>query len=65
MAVPSGYQDAPRPAPTLGRFLWHCLAGRTQVPLSYLNVQPNWRPLLTRDDGTFDMAALIRFAMQP
>ena len=39
----------------------------TQVPLPYLNVQPNWRPAapLARAGGTFDRAALIRSAMQP
>jgi hypothetical protein len=36
-------------------------------PLSYLSVQPCWRPEapLARDDGTFDMPQLIRFAQQP
>jgi len=36
-------------------------------PLSYLSVEPAWRPSapLARDDGTFDMPQLIRFAQQP
>ena len=36
-------------------------------PLSFVNVEPGWRPTapLARDGGTFDMAQLIRFALQP
>jgi len=36
-------------------------------PLSYLSFEPAWRPSppLARDDGTFDMPQLIRFAQQP
>ena len=36
-------------------------------PLSYLRVEPNFRPIkpMARDDGSFDMAQLIRFAKQP
>ena len=36
-------------------------------PLSYLNVEPNWRPVapLAKQDGDFDMPQLIRFALQP
>jgi hypothetical protein len=36
-------------------------------PLSFLGVEPNFHPVapLARDDGSFDMAQLIRFAKQP
>jgi hypothetical protein len=36
-------------------------------PLSYLRVEPNFKPMtpIARDDGSFDMAQLLRFAKQP
>jgi hypothetical protein len=35
--------------------------------LSYLSVEPNWTPVkpMAKDDGSFDMPQLIRFAQQP
>jgi hypothetical protein len=51
-----------------GRIVAEVLLGLLALdPLSYLRVQPAWRPEapFARDDGTFDMAQLIRFALQP
>jgi hypothetical protein len=54
--------------PIGGRIVAEVLLGiLANDPLSYLSVEPNFRPAppLARDDGSFDMAQLIRFAKQP
>jgi hypothetical protein len=54
--------------PVGGRIVAEVLLGLlAHDPLSYLSVEPNWRPVapLARDDGSFDMPQLIRFAQQP
>jgi hypothetical protein len=54
--------------PVGGRIVAEVLIGLlTHDPLSFLRVEPAWRPQapLARDDGTFDMPQLIRFAQQP
>ncbi|MFP5370363.1 MAG: peroxidase family protein [Actinomycetes bacterium] len=54
--------------PVGGRIVAEVLLGLlAHDPLSYLSVEPNWRPVtpMARDDGSFDMPQLIRFAMQP
>jgi hypothetical protein len=51
--------------PVGGRIVAEVLLGiLANDPLSYLSVEPNWRPEppLARDDGSFDMPQLIRFA---
>jgi hypothetical protein len=57
-----------RLGPVGGRIVAEVLLGiLANDPLSYLSVEPNFRPAppLARDDGSFDMAQLIRFAKQP
>lgn len=54
--------------PVGGRIVAEVLLGLlAHDPLSYLSVEPNWRPVapMARDDGSFDMPQLIRFAQQP
>ena len=54
--------------PVGGRIVAEVLLGlMAHDPLSYLSVEPNWKPLdaLLDEDGEFDMPQLIRFAMQP
>ena len=54
--------------PVGGRIVAEVLLGLlAHDPLSYLGVEPNWTPVapMARDDGSFDMPQLIRFAMQP
>ena len=54
-----------RLGPVGGRIVAEVLLGiLAQDPLSYLNVEPNFRPdpALARADGTFDMPQLIRVA---
>jgi hypothetical protein len=54
--------------PVGGRIVAEVLLGLlAHDPLSYLGVEPNWTPVapMARDDGSFDMAQLLRFAMQP
>jgi len=54
--------------PVGGRIVAEVLLGiLANDPLSYLGVEPNFKPVapLALDDGTFDMAQLIRFAKQP
>ena len=54
--------------PVGGRIVAEVLLGLlAHDPLSYLSVEPNWRPVapMAKDDGTFDMPQLLRFAMQP
>jgi hypothetical protein len=57
-----------RLGPVGGRIVAEVLLGMLAMdPLSYLRVEPGWRPQapFARDDGTFDMPQLIRFAQQP
>jgi hypothetical protein len=57
-----------RLGPVGGRIVAEVLLGMLALdPLSYHRVQPGWRPQppFARDDGTFDMPQLIRFALQP
>jgi hypothetical protein len=54
--------------PVGGRIIAEVLLGiLANDPLSYLSVEPNWKPAppLARNDGTFDMPQLIHFAKQP
>jgi Animal haem peroxidase len=54
--------------PVGGRIVAEVLLGiLANDPLSYLSVEPNWKPEapLARDDGSFDMPRLIEFAKQP
>jgi len=54
--------------PVGGRIVAEVLLGLLDNdPLSYLSVEPGWQPAapLARDDGTFDMPQLIRFALEP
>jgi hypothetical protein len=54
--------------PVGGRIVAEVLLGLlAHDPLSYLSVEPNWKPVrpMARDDGGFDMPQLLRFAMQP
>jgi len=54
--------------PVGGRIVAEVLLGLlAHDPLSYLSVEPNWRPVtpMAKDDGSFDMPQLIRFATQP
>ena len=54
--------------PVGGRIVAEVLLGLLALdPLSYLRVEPAWTPRapLARDDGSFDMPQLIRFALQP
>jgi hypothetical protein len=54
--------------PVGGRIVAEVLLGiLANDPLSYFRVEPGWRPQppFARDDGTFDMPQLIRFALQP
>jgi hypothetical protein len=56
-----------RLGPVGGRLVAEVLLGiLLHDPLSYLNVEPNWTPVppMARDDGTFDMPQLLRFAKQ-
>jgi hypothetical protein len=53
--------------PVGGRIVAEVLLGLlAHDPLSYLSVEPNWGPVapMARDDGSFDMPQLIRFATQ-
>lgn len=57
-----------RLGPVGGRIVAEVLLGLLAGdPLSYLRVEPNFQPIkpMARDDGSFDMAQLIRFAKQP
>jgi hypothetical protein len=57
-----------RLGPVGGRIVAEVLLGiLAHDPLSYLRVEPGWTPPppFARDDGTFDMPQLIRFAQQP
>jgi hypothetical protein len=57
-----------RLGPVGGRIVAEVLLGMLALdPLSYHRVEPGWRPQppFARDDGTFDMPQLIRFALQP
>jgi hypothetical protein len=61
-------QQGKKLGPVGGRIVAEVLLGiLANDPLSYLGVEPNFRPTvpLARDDGSFDMAQLIRFAKQP
>jgi hypothetical protein len=54
--------------PVGGRIVAEVLLGLlANDPLSYLSVEPNWTPVkpMAKDDGSFDMPQLIRFALQP
>jgi hypothetical protein len=54
--------------PVGGRIVAEVLLGLlAHDPLSYLSVEPNWTPVkpMAKDDGSFDMPQLIRFALQP
>jgi Animal haem peroxidase len=54
--------------PVGGRIVAEVLLGLlAHDPLSYLSVEPNWQPVapMAKDDGSFDMPQLLRFAMQP
>ena len=54
--------------PVGGRIVAEVLLGLlAHDPLSYLSVEPNWTPVrpMAKDDGSFDMPQLLRFAMQP
>jgi hypothetical protein len=56
-----------RLGPVGGRIVAEVLLGMLALdPLSYLRVEPGWRPQapFVRDDGGFDMPQLIRFALQ-
>jgi hypothetical protein len=56
-----------RLGPVGGRIVAEVLLGLLALdPLSYLRVEPAWRPRapLASDDGTFDMPQLIRFALK-
>jgi hypothetical protein len=53
--------------PVGGRIVAEVLLGLlAHDPLSYLSVEPNWKPMapMARNDGTFDMPQLIRLATQ-
>jgi hypothetical protein len=53
--------------PVGGRIVAEVLLGLlAHDPLSYLSVEPNWRPVapMAGSDGSFDMPQLIRFAVQ-
>jgi hypothetical protein len=57
-----------RLGPVGGRIVAEVLLGLLALdPLSYLRVEPAWRPQapFARDDGSFEMPQLIRFALQP
>jgi hypothetical protein len=57
-----------RLGPAGGRIVAEVLLGMLACdPLSYLRVEPGWRPHapFASDDGVFDMPQLIRFALQP
>ena len=54
--------------PVGGRIVAEVLLGLlAHDPLSYLSVEPNWRPVapMAREDKSFDMPRLISFATQP
>jgi hypothetical protein len=58
-------QQGRRLGPVGGRIVAEVLLGiLAQDPLSYLNVEPNFRPdpRVARGDGTFDMPQLVRVA---
>ncbi|MBW9204992.1 hypothetical protein KV097_03485 [Mumia sp. zg.B17] len=53
--------------PVGGRIVAEVLIGLlNEDPLSYLSVEPNWRPQapMARDDGSFDLPQLLRFAKE-
>ena len=53
--------------PVGGRIVAEVLIGiLVDDPLSYLNVEPNWKPVkpMAKDDGSFDMPQLLRFAKE-
>ncbi|MFD1827978.1 MULTISPECIES: peroxidase family protein [Mumia] len=53
--------------PVGGRIVAEVLLGMlNEDPLSYLSVEPNWKPQapMARDDGTFDLPQLLRFAKE-
>lgn len=61
-------EDGRALGPVGGRIVAEVLLGLlAHDPLSYLSVEPAWQPQppLARDDGSFDMPQLIRFAQQP
>ncbi|KHL11215.1 UNVERIFIED_CONTAM: hypothetical protein LK11_43180 [Mumia flava] len=59
--------EGKRLGPVGGRIVAEVLLGMlAHDPLSYLGVEPNWRPMapMARDDGSFDLPQLIRFAKE-